>query len=98
MNPSDLQKLAETLHPLERKVFPLLDRFSKLEDLVKESKLQEVEVLRALQWLQNKAILSVKEFPKEVAILDKNGLVSERLSGLLTEDVVKSKVQQLLEQ
>lgn len=30
--------------------------------------------------------------------LDKNGLVSERLSGLLTEDVVKSKVQQLLEQ
>ena len=30
--------------------------------------------------------------------LDKNGLVSERLTGLLTEDVVKSKVQQLLEQ
>lgn len=30
--------------------------------------------------------------------LDRNGLVSERLNGLLTEDVVKSKVQQLLEQ
>lgn len=30
--------------------------------------------------------------------LDRNGLVSERLAGFLTEDVVKSKVQQLLEQ
>jgi len=44
-----------------------------LSDLVKESKMQEVEVMRALQWLQNKGILKINTEVKEVVMLDSNG-------------------------
>ena len=57
----DLKKLAQTLHPLERKVFPLLLKHSKFEDLVKDTGMQEIEVLRALQWLSNKKLVDLKE-------------------------------------
>jgi hypothetical protein len=40
---------------------------------MKRSELQEVEVMRALQWLQNKELLKIKEELKEVVELDKNG-------------------------
>ncbi|MBS3158364.1 phenylalanine--tRNA ligase subunit alpha [Candidatus Woesearchaeota archaeon] len=69
----EIKAIIDNLHPLERKIFPLLDRFSKLEDLVKESKLQEVEVLRALQWLQNKKLIILKQDVKELAVLGENG-------------------------
>ncbi len=52
-----LNKLIETLHPLERKVLPFLKESSSFEEIVNLSKLQEVEVMRALQWLENKNII-----------------------------------------
>ncbi len=70
---AEIKAIADQLHPLERKVFPLVGRFSKLDDLVSESSLQQVEVLRALQWLQNKKLVILKEEVKELAVLGENG-------------------------
>ncbi|MBN1503229.1 phenylalanine--tRNA ligase subunit alpha [Candidatus Woesearchaeota archaeon] len=70
----DIEKLALKLHPLERRVLPLLKSESRFEDIVKKSRLKEVEVMRALQWLQNKKIIELKEEKKELIILDKNGI------------------------
>ena len=69
----DLQKIAQTLHPLERKVFPHLLKHSKFEDLVKDTGMQEIEVLRALQWLSNKKLIDLKEDLREIVKLDENG-------------------------
>ena len=69
----DLQKLALSLHPLERKVLPHLKLPTTLSHLLSQTGLQEVEVTRALQWLQNKkAVTLAKEVLQQVA-LDVNG-------------------------
>jgi phenylalanyl-tRNA synthetase alpha chain len=69
----EIKDLIDKLHPLERKILPLLDKFSYLKDLEGASGLKEVQVMRALQWLQNKAIIEIREDHKEVAYLDING-------------------------
>jgi len=68
-----INELIETLHPLERKVLPVLKENIELKELINKTKLEEVEVIRALQWLQNKKIIEIKEELKEVISLDKNG-------------------------
>jgi len=68
-----MEDIVKKLHRLERKVLPLLDKFSSFEDLVANSGLKDVEVMRALQWLQNKGIISIKEKTKEIVELDTNG-------------------------
>lgn len=69
----DIKNIISKLHPLERKVVPLLAKYNNLKDLVEKSGLQEVEVMRALQWLENKHILKIISDEKKIAILDKNG-------------------------
>jgi phenylalanyl-tRNA synthetase alpha chain len=69
----DIKKLIEGLHVLERKVLPLVPKVKSFDELVKKSGLQPVEVMRALQWMQNKKIINVKEELKEVIELDKFG-------------------------
>src|SRR3989338_9426427 len=69
----DIQILFEKLHPLERKVLPLIKENNTPDKIVLASKLQEVEVIRALQWLENKKIITTKEELKEVVLLDNNG-------------------------
>ena len=69
----DIQKIINALHPLERKVLPVLDRVNSLPDVAKKASLQEVEVMRAFQWLQNKDIVKINEELKEVVGLDANG-------------------------
>lgn len=39
-----MEKLINTLHPLERKVLPVLSKVTSLAEIAKETKLQEVEV------------------------------------------------------
>lgn len=68
----DLKKLALTLHPLERKVLPLLEKHTRFEDIVGSSGLQQVEVMRALQWLSNKRVLDLHEELKEMICLEEN--------------------------
>ncbi len=69
----ELQKLAESLHPLERKILPLLETTPDTGMLIEKSRLKEVEVTRALQWLSNKKLIEIKEEVRELVFLDKNG-------------------------
>ena len=69
----DIKALVEGLHPLERKVVPFLDKVKTLSELVEKSKLQEVEAMRALQWLSNKNALKIISGEDEFAELDING-------------------------
>ena len=62
----DLQEIAKNLHPLERKVVPLLSDKTDFNQLVSKSGLKDVEIMRALQWLSNKALVKVHETEKEV--------------------------------
>jgi phenylalanyl-tRNA synthetase alpha chain len=77
----DIEKLIKTMHPLERKVLKALKAFVNggksafFFDLVKESKLKDIEVMRSLQWLANKELLKIDETIEEVVDLDKNGCI-----------------------
>ena len=62
----NVDTLIESLHPLERKVLPVLDKLSSVKEITKTTGLQEVEVMRALQWLQNKDIITLNEELKEL--------------------------------
>ncbi|MAG50733.1 phenylalanine--tRNA ligase subunit alpha [archaeon] len=66
-------KLIESLTPLERKVLPVLKENKELNEIIEKTGLQEVEVMRALQWLENKNIINVKKDLQEVISLDNNG-------------------------
>lgn len=69
----DTRKLVEALHPLERKVLPHLEHASDVPDLVQKSGMQEIEVLRAINWLRNKKALTLAEDAQSVLVLEKNG-------------------------
>ena len=71
----ETKKLIETLHSYERKVLPVLEKLCSLKEIAEKTKLKEVEVMRALQWLQNKKIINLKGEIKEVVDLDKNGFI-----------------------
>ncbi len=100
---ADIKKLIDTLHPLERKVLPVLDSFKTLPEIVSATGLKEVEVMRALQWLENKKILKISTELKEVISLDKNGVkyaktgLPERLfiNALKTRELSISRLEKL---
>jgi len=69
----NLDKLAQSLHPLERKVLPALDKHATVPALCSATGLKDVEVVRALQWLENKKLIRVDTTARDVVILDKNG-------------------------
>ncbi len=70
----DINKILEGLHPLERKVVPFLDKVKYLSELVEKSGMQEVEAMRALQWLEGKGALKIVSTENEIVELDKNGI------------------------
>lgn len=71
----DVDKLILKLHPFERVVLPVLKEEKDFQQIVKKSKLQEIEVMRALQWLENKELLTMTSTTKKVVSLDKNGFL-----------------------
>ncbi len=71
----DIKKLIDKLHPYERKVLPVLAKVTALSEIVKKTGLQEIEVMRALQWLANKKVIELKEELKETVELDKQGKI-----------------------
>ena len=71
----DIEKLILKLHPFERVVLPVLKEEKDFPQIVKKSKLQEIEVMRALQWLENKELLKINSTTQKVISLDKNGLL-----------------------
>ncbi|MFH1275797.1 MAG: phenylalanine--tRNA ligase subunit alpha [Candidatus Woesearchaeota archaeon] len=70
----EIKHLIAKLHPLERIVLPILKDETELSAITKASKLSEIEVTRALQWLENKKVLTIKTEKKKIVDLDKNGL------------------------
>ena len=66
----EIKRLSESLNPAERKVARVLDNFTAFHEIMKVTGLKEVEVMRALQWLQNKNIAKIKEAQKEIVSLD----------------------------
>jgi phenylalanyl-tRNA synthetase alpha chain len=71
----DINRLVESLHPLERKAVPFLSRCNNLKELMRLSQLSEAEAMRALQWLENKQVLKIHAEVKETVRLDNNGKV-----------------------
>ena len=67
------ENLIAKLHPLERAVLPALKESKELAELSKVTKLKEIEVMRALQWLENKDVLKIISEKKRIVSLDKNG-------------------------
>jgi len=65
-------KILESLHPLERKVMPFL-KLKEAKAITKKSKLKDVEVLRALQWLENKELIKRERKEKEIVKIGSNG-------------------------
>ena len=70
----ELKSIISKLHDLERKVLPVLKSETKLSAIVKMSQLDEISVMRALQWLENKEIIKINKEEKKVVNLDINGL------------------------
>ncbi|MBN1792324.1 phenylalanine--tRNA ligase subunit alpha [Candidatus Woesearchaeota archaeon] len=68
-----VRDVAGSLHPLERKVVPVLAKHLSFADIVKHSGLLDVEVMRALQWLAAKEALSLREDVREILVLGENG-------------------------
>lgn len=69
----DIENLILGLHPLEFTVLSHLKLCSLFDDLVLATKLKDIEVMRALQWLSNKGILTIEESSRQVIYLDENG-------------------------
>ncbi|MEM4637719.1 MAG: phenylalanine--tRNA ligase subunit alpha [Candidatus Woesearchaeota archaeon] len=69
----DINTIIDKLHPLERKILPLLRKTNSFSELLVISGLKEVEVSRAIQWLKNKQLIEIKEESKETLFLEKNG-------------------------
>ena len=68
-----MTELTDTLHTLERKVLPALTNHHEAGELAQATKLQEVEAIRALQWLSNKGLVTLEEKKEELIILEANG-------------------------
>ena len=75
MNPN--QKILESLSPNERKVLPHIESHSIIE-ISKKSNLDKVSVLRALEYLQNKGIVTLKEQKKKIINLGVNGVLYKK--------------------
>ena len=61
----DMDKVVESLHPLERKALPHLKSCSSLKELSEKAGLQDVETHRAIQWLENKGMLKLDKNVRE---------------------------------
>ena len=100
----NFSKLAESLSPLERKIIPFLKE-KKLSKIIEKSGLKDVEVMRALQWLENKEIIKTNKEVKEIVELDKNGVLykerglpERRFLKLLDRDKTLNELREQLNQ
>jgi phenylalanyl-tRNA synthetase alpha chain len=91
-----MESMIAKLHPLERTVLPVLSKETELSAITKASKLQEIEVMRALQWLENKKVLKINTKKKKVVLLDRNGKLYQK-SGLPERKLLESLTNEFLE-
>ncbi len=69
----DLTPIIAKLHPLERQVLPFLKENTALQKIVKASSMKEVEVMRAIQWLEAKEALKILTEKHQEINLASNG-------------------------
>ena len=62
-----MSEIIEKLSPLERKIIPFLNL--DIEGIKKKAGLDEVSVLRALRFLENKGLLKLNVIEKKIASL-----------------------------
>ena len=74
----DLTSLIAKLHPLERKVLPHLLENTTLPSIITSSGMKEIEITRALQWLENKEALKINVSKRKIVSLDTNGFRYQR--------------------
>src|SRR4051812_8751999 len=67
------EELLATLHPLEIKIIPHLKDGSVLSELCSKANMQEVEAMRACQWLENKKALTMDALNSSEVFIDING-------------------------
>src|SRR3989344_3671626 len=68
----EINKMIESLSPLERKVIPYLNE--DIEGIIEKSSLDRVSVLRALEFLKSKRIISLKIEKRRIVDLGTNGI------------------------
>ena len=90
----DSKKLALMLTPTERKVLSVLENHT-VKELEELTKLSETEVIRALQWLQNKKLATVHKEEKEHIVLGKLGkeYLKKKLPELQMLKVIKDGIE-----
>ena len=69
----EVDELKKTLHPFERRLVPLLKEGIEAHELETASGLKDVEVMRGLQWLENKGCIKIIKEGKTVVSLATNG-------------------------
>ncbi|MEA3414379.1 MAG: phenylalanine--tRNA ligase subunit alpha [Nanoarchaeota archaeon] len=86
-----MEKLMESLSPMERKILPFLEE-RNISDICKKSNLDKISVLRALEYLQNKNLVKLNVKKKRIinvgingALYRKKGLPERRLLLLLSQ-------------
>src|SRR4030042_4061176 len=92
----DIKKIIDSLSPNERKILPHLEE-KKISEISKKSNLDKVSVLRCLEYLQNKGIVTLSTTKKKVveigingALDKKKGLPERRLLSILGEKRILS--------
>lgn len=68
-----MKDLLRSLHPLERKVIPFLKNNITVQELIEKTQSSDVEVMRAMQWLENKKVLTIEVETKETVTLGELG-------------------------
>lgn len=92
----DIKNIVESLSPNERKILPHLEEKS-ISEISKKSNIDKVSVIRALEYLQNKKIVSLVRTKKKIveigingALYKKKGLPERRLLNILGEKRILS--------
>lgn len=67
----DIEKIAESLSPNEKKILPFLR--DKVSDICKKTNLDKTSVLRALEFLQNKDIVKLEVRKRDIIEIGLNG-------------------------
>lgn len=72
MAKDDLNNIILSLSPIEREVIPYLD-FGSASEISENTKIEQVKVKRALEFLSNKGILTIKLVPEKLVVFGSNG-------------------------
>lgn len=69
---ANINEIIDSLSPIERKIVPYLK--SNISEIEKKSGLDQVSILRALRFLENKGLVKIKTEIKKVVDLGTNGI------------------------